>query len=97
LNIDGLKEEIERRIEACRARLIELSRNIHDNPETGFKEFKACAWLTGFLEKEGFRVEKNAGGISTAFKAIYGKGSPVVAFIAEYDALSEEGHSCGQV
>jgi amidohydrolase len=95
LNIDGLKEEIERRIEACRARLIELSRNIHDNPETGFKEFKACAWLTGFLEKEGFRVEKNAGGISTAFKAIYGKGSPVVAFIAEYDALSEEGHSCG--
>lgn len=95
LNIDRLKKEIEHQIESYRTRLIELSLNIHGNPETGFKEFKAYAWLTDFLEKEGFRIEKNAGGLSTAFKAIYGQGRPVIAFIAEYDALSEEGHSCG--
>lgn len=95
MNPDSLKKIIQQQIDTYRTRLIDLSVNIHDNPEVGFKEFKACAWLTDFLENEGFRIEKNAGGLSTAFKAIYGQGTPLIAFIAEYDALSEAGHSCG--
>jgi amidohydrolase len=68
---------------------------IHDNPEQGFKEVKACGWITDFLSGEGFKIENNTGGLPTAFKAVYGEGRPVIAFLAEYDALSEAGHSCG--
>jgi amidohydrolase len=47
------------------------------------------------LENESYKIEKNAAALPTAFKATYGQGKPLIAFIAEYDALSEAGHSCG--
>jgi amidohydrolase len=95
LKTSDLKEEINRQVNAYRERLIELSMKIHDNPEQGFEEVKACGWITDFLSGEGFRVENNTGGLRTAFKAVYGEGRPVIAFLAEYDALSDAGHSCG--
>src|SRR5207244_11706664 len=39
------------------------------------------------LEEAGFKVQRNVGGIATAFVATAGSGSPVVAVMAEYDAL----------
>jgi amidohydrolase len=90
-----LKAEIGRRVEEQREALIELSLNIHDNPELGFKEEKASGWLTGYLAKNGFQIEKGIGGLPTAFKAAYGNSKPAVALLAEYDALPEIGHACG--
>ena len=90
-----LKEEVNREISSICGELIQLSLKIHDNPELGFEEHKAANWLSGYLENRGFSIEKGIGGLSTAFKAVYGKGKPVVALIAEYDALPELGHACG--
>ena len=82
-------------VESQRDQLIALSHKIHDNPELAYNEVKAAGWLGEFLEKRGFVVEKGIAGLKTAFKATYGKGSPVLAFLAEYDALPELGHACG--
>ena len=82
-------------IDSLKPELIELSLKIHDNPETGFQEFKAMGWLTAYLKGKGFAVEHNIGGLETAFKASCGKGKPVIAFLAEYDALPGLGHACG--
>lgn len=73
-----------------------LSDKIHANPETNFKEFKACKWLTEEFRSLGFRVETGVGGIETAFKAVYdsGKPGPTVGVIIEYDALEGLGHAC---
>jgi len=90
-----LKAEISRRVEEQRQALIELSLNIHDNPELGFKEEKAAGWLTGYLAENGFQIEKGIGGLPTAFKAAYGRNKPSIALLAEYDALPEIGHACG--
>jgi amidohydrolase len=90
-----LKAEINRRIDEQRQALIELSLKIHGNPETGFKEEKASVWLTGYLAKNGFHIEKGIGGLPTAFKAVYGSNKPAIALLAEYDALPEIGHACG--
>jgi amidohydrolase len=90
-----LKSEIIKRVDEQRQSLIELSLNIHDNPEPGFKEEKASAWLTGYLAKNGFSIENGVGGLPTAFKATYGKSKPVIALMAEYDALPVLGHACG--
>jgi amidohydrolase len=90
-----LKAEINRRVDEQRQTLIQLSLNIHDNPEPGFKEVKASGWLTDFLAKNGFEINRGIGGLPTAFKAAYGTSKPSIALFAEYDALPEIGHACG--
>jgi amidohydrolase len=95
LTKEELKSEVSQQIEEQRGKLIELSLNIHDNPEPGYKEEKASGLLTEYLAKNGFSVEKGIGGFPTAFKATYGDSKPVVALLAEYDALPEIGHGCG--
>src|SRR5262249_3577086 len=74
-----------------------LSRRIHAHPEVGFTEVRAAAGLAEYLERHGFAVEREAGGVTTAFRATLGgaDGGPTVAFLAEYDALPGIGHGCG--
>jgi amidohydrolase len=95
LEIEKLKLKVKGSVESQRQQLIQLSLNIHDNPELGFKEEKASAWLTSYLEDSGFHVERSIAGLATAFRAIYGQGSPRIALLAEYDALPKIGHGCG--
>jgi amidohydrolase len=74
-----------------------LSRRIHAHPEVGFLEVEAARWLGEFLEKHGYAVEREAGGVATAFRATApgATDGPTVAFLAEYDALPGIGHGCG--
>lgn len=64
-----------------------LSGEIHKYAETGFNEFRSMEAFAGFLEANGFTVERGVAGIPTAFVATYGSGSPVVGILTEYDAL----------
>ncbi len=89
------KAKVREAVELQRQQLIQLSLNIHDNPELGLEEEKASAWLTGYLEDSGFSVERGIAGLATAFRATYGRGSPRIALLAEYDALPGIGHACG--
>ena len=90
-----LKQRIVREVDDRRDLLGGISRTLHDNPETAFEEKQASAVLTAFLEENAFAVEKGICGLETAFKAMYGSGGPVIAFLAEYDALPGAGHACG--
>ncbi len=90
-----LKSRVISEIENYRDELKELSLRIHRNPETAFQEEKAATWLTDYLKKKGFSIEKGICGLATAFRAGYGKGKPVIALLAEYDALPKLGHACG--
>jgi len=95
LDAEKLKLKVKDSVESQRQQLIQLSLNIHDNPELGFKEQKASAWLAGYLEDNGFHIERGIAGLPTAFRATYGQGRPNIALLAEYDALPEIGHGCG--
>ena len=95
MKIESLKLKAKDGVDLQRQQLIQLSLNIHDNPELGFKEEKASAWLTGYLEDNEFHVERGIAGVATAFQATYGQGSPRIALLAEYDALPKIGHGCG--
>ncbi len=93
--LNKLKYAVAAEIDARRKELEELNRKIHDNPEIGLKEFKASSWLSEYLETNGFKVVKGIASLPTAFRASYGKGNPIIAFLAEYDALPQIGHACG--
>ncbi|KAK8769918.1 hypothetical protein V5799_013613 [Amblyomma americanum] len=80
---------------AARAQALHaVGRFLWENPETRFEEHRAHDTLCAFLEAEGFDVQRH-NVLQTAFRAEYGAGSPVVAFLCEYDALPGLGHACG--
>ncbi|MFC1892669.1 M20 family metallopeptidase [Chloroflexota bacterium] len=95
MDIETLKLLAVGEIDSRRERLIELSRQIHANPETGLQEIKAAAWLTEYLEENGFSVERGICSLPTAFRGSYGQKGPAIAIFAEYDALPDIGHACG--
>jgi amidohydrolase len=94
---ERLKSRAAEAVERLAEDLWDLALLIHANPELCYKEEKASAWLTEFLEKRGCRVERGTGGLPTAFRAeVSGSGpGPTVAIMAEYDALPQIGHACG--
>ncbi len=75
--------------------LVKLSHRIHANPELGFEEEKASAWLAEYLSDAGFQVESGICGLPTAFSARVGSGPLHLAICAEYDCLPGIGHACG--
>lgn len=77
--------------------VVALATRIHEHPELRYEEHRAAAWISELLESlGGVRVERNTGGLSTAFRARVGNDAgPRVAILAEYDALPEIGHACG--
>lgn len=78
----------ERYIDQQKQTLIELSDRIWEYAELALHEHKSAALLVETLKNEGFVVETGVGGMPTAFVATWGKGSPVIGFLGEYDALS---------
>jgi metal-dependent amidase/aminoacylase/carboxypeptidase family protein len=69
LEIEKLKLKVEDSVELQRQQLIQLSLNIHDNPELGFEEEKASAWLTSYLEENGFHVERGIAQYNSYFRS----------------------------
>ncbi|HBH02736.1 MAG TPA: amidohydrolase, partial [Candidatus Rokubacteria bacterium] len=67
--MSALKDQIGQAVDRLGDELEALSRRIHDNPELGYQEVKAAAWLTEFLGKQGFAVERGLAGVETAFRA----------------------------
>lgn len=95
MDIEKLKKSVAEEIASRTSQLENLSRKIHDNPETAFEEHKAADWLSKYLEDSGFILERGICKLPTAFWGTYGTGKPAIAIMAEYDALPKLGHACG--
>ncbi len=55
--------------------------------EVGYLETESSKLLQDTLKAEGFDIKTGVAGIPTAFTATYGDTGPVIAILAEYDAL----------
>src|SRR3984957_20473344 len=86
--------EIARAIDNYRDKVVALSHEIHEHPELKFQEVFAAGLLSKAATELGLEVEREVGGLKTAFRAEFGAKGPAVAILAEYDALPN-GHSCG--
>src|SRR5258705_850276 len=110
-SIDSLKNEAAKNIQSGYEAYKKIALNIWDYAEVGFKETKSSVLLQKTLKDNGFKVDAGVAGMPTAFIATYGSGSPVIAILAEYDALpgfsqgtsstktplanKNSGHGCG--
>ncbi len=89
----------------------EVAREIWELAEVGFQEERSSALLKAQLEAAGFEIQSGVAGMPTAFIGSFGRGRPVIALLAEFDALpglsqdatperrpraeSAPGHACG--
>jgi aminobenzoyl-glutamate utilization protein B len=83
-------------LDQTRDRWEKVAKQIWDTPELGLKETRSSAALIDLLGKEGFQITRGVGGEPTAFVATAGSGEPVVALLAEYDALPGLSQTAGQ-
>ena len=74
-------------IDARAQRYGDMSRQIWDLAELGYKETKSSALLREELRAAGFRIEEGVGEMPTAFVASWGSGKPVIGLLGEFDAL----------
>lgn len=79
--------ETDAALDRDRAKIEAIAQRIWETPETALAEVKSSAALAAALEQAGFQVTRGVAGMPTAFVATAGSGSPVVAVLAEYDAL----------
>src|SRR4029453_16400115 len=63
--------------------------------ELGFQEFETSKYLTGILEKEGFKIERGIAGIPTAWVATWGSGKPVIALGSDIDCIPQASQKPG--
>lgn len=64
-----------------------IARTIWEFAEVGYQETQSSTLLQDTLAAEGFTIEAGVASIPTAFVANYGSGGPVIAILAEFDAL----------
>ncbi len=104
---DAIMDFIDGRYESTAS----IARTIWEFAEVGYQETKSSALLQEELAAAGFSIEAGVADIPTAFVASYGSGGPVIAILAEYDALpginqdatasrlpiedKHAGHACG--
>ncbi|MEQ1799912.1 MAG: amidohydrolase [Lacibacter sp.] len=110
LKDDQLKTQAAAEIQSHYEQYKGMALQIWDYAEVGYKEVKSSTLLQKTLTENGFTVETGVAGMPTAFVATYGSGKPVIAILAEFDALpgisqtnapektsagKDAGHACG--
>lgn len=92
---DVLKQAAAEMIEARRTFTQRMVDSIFSFAELGYQEFETAGYVTGLLEKEGFRVTRGCAGMPTCFVAEYGSGKPVIGLMADIDGLPETSQKPG--
>ncbi|MGJ8606307.1 MAG: amidohydrolase [Marivita sp.] len=98
-------------VDAEADRTARVAQELWEFAELGYLETRSSGLMQAELEGEGFRIETGIAEIPTAFVAEWGEGGPVIAILAEMDALpginqsgsptrdmvddKHAGHACG--
>ena len=81
------KQQVADWLDAQHAAFAATALKIWDLAEVGYQERESSTLLQGHLREAGFEVRAGVADIPTAFVATAGRGRPVIAILAEFDAL----------
>ena len=85
---DDLRQAVCQSVDAHIDAYTAASDAIWAHPEMNFHEDYSAAALRALLSQNGFAITDRLGGMPNAFRAEYGSGRPVIAYLGEFDALS---------
>jgi aminobenzoyl-glutamate utilization protein B len=91
-NTDLLKQNAIEQVDSIQTLIEEMAIKLWEYSETALHETRSAKLLVSKLDEAGFNIETNVADMPTAFVATYGRGSPVIGILAEYDALPGVGN-----
>ncbi len=91
----GMKADLTGQIDAMKKQAQVMVDSVFSFGELGFQEFETTKYLTGVLEKEGFKIERGVAGIPTAWVASWGSGKPVISLGSDIDDIPQASQKPG--
>src|SRR3984957_11901181 len=91
----GMKADLAGQIDGMKKQAQVMVDSVFSFGELGFQEFETSKYLSGILEKEGFKIERGIAGIPTAFMATWGEGKPVIALGSDIDDIPQASQKPG--
>ena len=82
-----MKQEAVAHVDASAKQVQVMVDTVFSYAEPGFQETRTSAYLTGILEKNGFKITRGIAGIPTAWTATWGEGGPLIAMGSDEDNL----------
>lgn len=94
-NLAGLKRAAAEHVDSMAKLAQEAVDSVFSFGELGFQEVETSKYLTGVLEKNGFKVTRGVSGIPTAWVATFGSGKPVIALGSDIDGIPQSSQKPG--
>src|ERR1700674_3333331 len=91
----AIKADLAGQIDAMKKQAQVMVDSVFSFGELGFQEFETSKYLTGILEKEGFKIERAVAGIPTAWVASWGEGKPVISLGSDIDDIPQASQKPG--
>jgi aminobenzoyl-glutamate utilization protein B len=91
----ALKTEAATQIDAMQKQAQVMVDTVFSFGELGFQEVETTKYVTGILEKEGFKIERGIAGIPTAWLATWGQGKPVISLGSDVDDIPQASQKPG--
>src|SRR5271155_3871963 len=85
----SMKADLSGQIDAMKKQAQVMNDTVFSFGELGFQEFETTKYLSGMLEKEGFKIERGVAGIPTAWVASWGSGKPVISLGSDIDDIPQ--------
>ncbi|MGE0814954.1 MAG: amidohydrolase [Vicinamibacterales bacterium] len=94
-NLNALKRGVAEHVDSMAKLAQEAVDSVFSFGELGFQEVETSKYLTGVLEKNGFKVTRGVSGIPTAWVATFGSGKPVIALGSDIDGIPQSSQKPG--
>src|SRR6202158_4634197 len=91
----AMKADLAGQIDAMKKQAQVMVDSVFSFGELGFQEVETSKYLTGILEKEGFRIQRGVAGVPTSFVATWGSGKPVIALGSDIDDIPQASQKPG--
>ncbi len=91
----AMKADLAGQIDSMKKLAQVMTDTVFSYGELGFQEFETSKYLTGVLEKEGFKIERGVAGIPTAWVASWGEGKPVISLGSDIDDIPQASQKPG--
>jgi aminobenzoyl-glutamate utilization protein B len=85
----AMKADLTGQIDSMKKQAQVMVDSVFSFGELGFQEFETSKYLTGILEKEGFKIQRGVAGIPTAWVASWGEGKPVISLGSDIDDIPQ--------
>jgi aminobenzoyl-glutamate utilization protein B len=93
--IANLKKDAIRMVDSMSTFTQQMVDMVFSFGELGMQEEETTKYLTGILEKNGFKVTRGVAGVPTAFVATWGSGKPIISLGSDIDDIPQANQKPG--